>query len=136
MRDIDILNINNTTSMASLSVAGSVVSGIRLMAQRAIIIILTDINGMLRSSEGTEASDIIQAYQNNTNYASLLLTSAISTAMRVLSADSSTDNSDRIKDISIQSINTDNGDLNFTLLVQNASGESYAVSSNNTGVTI
>ena len=130
MKDIDILNIDKSTSKADMTLTGDKVSGIRMLAQRILVVLLTDMQGLLRSSEGSEAFGVLTSYTGNATYASLLLTSSISTVSSVLMSDTQGPSEERLQSIVVQDVSTNDGSINFTLLITNAAGESEIISSN------
>ena len=133
MKDIDILNVNTDTNRAGMAITGDKVSGIRLLAQRVLVILLTDMQGLLRSSEGSEALGVLTTYTSNATYASLLLTSAVSTVSSILISDADDPPEEALHSISVQDVTIDGGSINFTLLITNKAGESEIIESN-TGV--
>lgn len=130
MNDIDILNVNKDTNKAFLTVSGYKISGVKLLAQRVLLLLLTDMRESLRSAEGTEAPELLVSYSGSINHASMLIASAVSTVKNILIAEVHDDPSEALYDISIQDVNTDTGSINFTLLVTSMSGESDTISSN------
>ena len=127
MKDIDILNIDNTSNKAGLSISGNTVTGIRLLAQRVLLILLTDISGTLRTGEGTDLSDILMTQQSSTDHVSLLLISAISTAKSILYSEVPEEASEALQDIIIQDVNTENGTIEFSIVVTNRLGHSDTI---------
>lgn len=128
MRDIDILNVNLADTKAGLTVSGNTVTGIKLLAQRVLVILLTDMTETLRSREGAEIYDILVSYQNSTDYASLLLISAISTVKSILFADTGLPDAESLRDIVIQDVHTTNGTVEFSIEITNKAGDSDIIS--------
>lgn len=131
MRDLDILSIATGTNKASMDVTGHTVSGIRLLAQRIIVILMTNYNDILRSQEGTSFMDNVGSGQVSLSYAGLLMTSAIASTIDALneSADENAPDEERIADLRIQNMSLDGDRITFDLYVENKANESTTISS-------
>lgn len=132
MRDLDILNVSRSTGKASFGLGEGYVTGIRLLAQRVIVILLTNYNETLRQSEGTSFVSNMRSGQISLAYVGLLMTSAMASTIEILSGsvdDNATDE-ERIADLRIQNIELDGDRILFDLYVSNKAGESTTISSN------
>lgn len=132
MRDLDILNVSRSTGKASFGLGEGYVTGIRLLAQRVIVILLTNYNETLRQNEGTSFVSNMRSGQISLAYVGLLMTSAMASTIEVLSGsvdDNATDE-ERIADLRIQNIELDGDRILFDLYVSNKAGESTTISSN------
>lgn len=131
MRDLDILNISDNTGKASIDGVGGVVTGIRLLAQRIVIIFLTKYDDLLRQNEGTGLLGNIGSGQVSLSYAGLIMTSAIASVIEILndSTDDTTPDSERISDLRIQDIRLEGDRILFDLYVTNKANESTTISS-------
>jgi hypothetical protein len=132
MRDLDILNVSRSTGKASFGLGEGYVTGIRLLAQRVIVILLTNYNETLRQSEGTSFVSNMRSGQISLAYVGLLMTSAMASTIEILSgsADDNATDEERIADLRIQNIELDGDRILFDLYVSNKAGESTTISSN------
>lgn len=130
MIDIDIVVQSDNGQAADLVVSGHRVSGIKALAQRVLIVLLTSSSGMLRSQEGTRLPD---SYGNShlvPEYYTLLMGSAIASTMSIIKNDTtSNDPTEILSDIRLLDVKTTEDSMSFTIAVYNRAGEQITVTS-------
>lgn len=124
MMDIGIVMNRGTNSPIEFDLSGEKVSGIELLAQRVLVILLTNVNEVLRSSEG---SSFIRTYgntQSSSEFVSLIFASALSDVINIIKKDNSSDDpSEILADATATVISVSEGSVQFNLNVYSASGE-------------
>lgn len=129
MRDIDILSIQDDTS-AALTVGSPSISGIRLLAQRVLVILLTNMNELLRAGEGTESGAFIGIDHSSSDYLRLLITSSVDSVKRILLQETGNTPDESLKSINIGDIEISSGNADFTIVVSNKSGDTESITAN------
>lgn len=129
MMDIGIVMNRGTNSPIEFDLSGKKISGIELLAQRVLVILLTNVNEVLRSSEG---SSFIRTYgntQSSSEFVSLIFASALSDVINIIKKDNSSDDpSEVLADATATVISVSEGSVQFNLNVYSASGEVSQIS--------
>lgn len=133
MIDIDITTNLDALGASTLEPTGGVVSGVRLLAQRVLVVFMTNISDILRYSEGSSFINGFGSSQVSTDYISLLVSSALAdTRMVVINSTPEDSPSDeKLQNISIHDIQVQADKAIITLTVTSESGLSAQV---NTGL--
>lgn len=132
MIDLQIIKAHKPDTPAIVDITGDKVSGISLLAQRVVIVLLTDISDLLRSMEGSSLVSSIGNSQSSLSYVSLLVTSALADVSEAIRRDPGEASSDDeiLSELSIYDISENDGDIIVTLNVLSKSGESMLTKTN------
>lgn len=130
MVDIDILNTDNKSKLATMTVSGHRITGIRALAQRVMITLLTRVDDELRSDEGTSLRRDGLYVTSGKDYMSLVLSSALFDVVSIIKSDTDSDDpSEQLKDALVSDVSvTDDGAV-FTIDVYNNMGDVISVPS-------
>ena len=128
MIDLDILNIDSNNK-ALCSISGDKVSGVRLLAQRVMVILLTSMSGLLRSSEGSDFIQEDMAPNTQIDRISMAVSSALASVKHVIGMDNGVyPLSEQLEDIRIHNIYGESGSIVIELIVYSKDGSSSIVS--------
>lgn len=126
MIDLDVVGSN--TGALSMAVSGKPISGVHLLGQRVLLILLSDISEMLREDEGATFINAIGSGTYDDEYTRLFLYSAIYRVLDVLKADPNVYPDDEtIQDITVDTVKMSGDVLDFTITVTSMAGNTTAV---------
>ena len=130
MKDLNITNPHGSSGAVQFTVSPTPVSGIQLLGQRVLIILLTNVSEELRDLEGSTFNNIFSSGSYGDDYAYMMLYSAIYRTMEVLKADTTEyPDSETLMDIDVTEVQATGDTVEFTITVYNKEGESTQVAS-------
>ena len=126
MIDLDV--IGSSTGVAPMTLSGDPVSGIRLLGQRVLILLLSNVSELLRDDEGSTLINALGSGTYDDEYTRLFLYSAIYRVLDILKADTNKYPDDEtIRDINVDTVKMSGDVLDFTISVTSMSGDNTAV---------
>ena len=128
MIDINITR-SDTGKESPMDFVGGTVSGIHALAQRVLVVLLTQSTDMLRSDEGSTLITSIRSGAGDSDYARLLMLSAISRTKDVIRNNQEGSEEEQLKDILIQSTALEGDTISFTIVVYSQAGEYIDITS-------
>ena len=128
--DIAITNPTEKMDEAVMSLTGKTLSGVRLLGQRVLIALLTNISGVLRRNEGSTLSNTLGSIQVVESLVRMAIGTAVSSIQTDLHEDDEMySDEDILGDIYIDDVTVEStGRIIFTISVTNRAGESETVS--------
>jgi hypothetical protein len=128
VRDLNITNVTGSDGAVPFMVDPTPVSGIKLLGQRVLIILLTNVSEELRALEGSTFNNIFSSGSYDDDYAYMMLYSAIYRTIEVIKADTTEyPASETLRDIDVTAVTTAGDTVYFTITVYNKEGESTQV---------
>lgn len=128
MIDINITQLSSDNRATFMPQPNSV-SGIKLLAQKVSIILLTKMSEVLRSGEGSTFIGSIGTASNTPEYVSLLLFGALDDVQRIMGQDKTSPDNERLGSLSTEAVSVSGDAVSFTLRVVSVSGESTEITS-------
>lgn len=127
---IDINITNNKGHEVPFDIQGNTTSGISLLAQRILVVLLSQISDYLRDSEGSTLINGIGSGVADSGYASLLLLSALKQVESIIKMDTTSLDPHEILDtIKIHKVEALGDHIDFTIVVYNKAGDTQELTS-------
>ena len=127
MKDFNLLGVSDTGKVV-LTPSPQTVQGIQLLAQRVLVVLLTEYSGILRAYEGTSLITNIGSSNVISGHVSLLLSSAIASATDILKKDSySNDPEELLDNIKLYNVTVDGDGVSFSIIVTSKAGDATTV---------
>ena len=121
MIDLNVLGSGNNE--LPMTISSVPISGVQLLGQRILIILLSSVSEILREQEGSTFINAIGSGVYDTEYTSLLINSAVYKVIDIIDNDHEKYPDDEtLRDIKVSDIKYTDGVVTFTLSVTSTAG--------------